>query len=194
MADITGTYELGPSVGRVLVKTGREGLAARAGHDLTVEITQWSARVTVPDAEGGGIAAATLTAELDLGSLAVREGTGGAKPLSEKDRRDIQAQARKILGNGATASFNSAKVIPSSPGASAGGGEIEGTLTMHGTSRPIRLQVTSLAPGQFRGGATVRQMDFGITPYSGFFGTLKLKNEVVIEFEVTIEGIPNVSA
>jgi polyisoprenoid-binding protein YceI len=194
MADIAGTYELGPGDGRVLVKTGREGLAARAGHDLTVEITRWSARLTVPDAEGGGIAAATLTADLDLGSLAVRTGTGGAKPLTDRDRREIEGQTRKILGDSATASFTSAKVIPSSSAGSTANGAIEGTLTLHGTSRPLRLQVISPAPGQFRGSATVRQTDFGLTPYSGFFGTLKLKNEVAVEFEVTITDIPNVSA
>ncbi|MGH3211646.1 MAG: YceI family protein [Trebonia sp.] len=193
MADNSGTYELGPSDGRVLVKTGRQGMAARAGHDLTLEITQWSARVTFPTAEGGGTAAATLTAELDLGSLAVREGTGGAKPLSDKDRRDIQAQARKILGDAAKASFASSRVIPASsgspsPGASANGA-IEGTLTLRGTSRPLRLQVTSPAPGSYRGSATIRQTDFGITPYSGFFGALKLKNEVTVEFEVSIPNV-----
>ena len=191
MADITGTYELGPSVGRVLVKTGREGLAARAGHDLTLEITRWSARLTVPGADGGGIASATLTAELDLGSLAVREGTGGAKPLSDRDRRDIQAQARKILGDPATASFASSRVIPSSSGSpsSSANGAVEGTLTLRGTSRPLRLQVTSPAPGTYRGTATIRQTDFGITPYTGFFGTLKLKNEVTVEFEATIPNV-----
>ena len=191
MADITGTYELGPGTGRVLVKTGREGLAARAGHDLTLEITRWSARLTVPGADGGGIASATLTAELDLGSLAVREGTGGAKPLSDRDRRDIQAQAGKILGNAATASFASAKVIPSSSGSpsASANGAIEGTLTLRGTARPLRLQVTSPAPGTYRGTATIRQTDFGITPYSGFFGSLKLKNEVTVEFEVTIPNV-----
>jgi hypothetical protein len=198
VADITGTYELGPGAGRVLVKTGREGLAARAGHDLTLEITQWSAQVTVPDAEGGGIAAATVTAELDLGSLAVREGTGGAKPLSDRDRRDIQGQVRKILGDGAKASFTSSQVIPSPSGSpSAGGsasGAIEGTLTLRGTSRPARLQVVSPAQGRYQGSTTIRQTDFGITPYSGFFGTLKLKNEVTVEFEVTIKDIPNGSA
>ena len=189
MADITGTSELGAGAGRVLVKTGREGLAARAGHDLTLEITRWSARLTVPDADGGGTASATLTAELDLGSLAVREGTGGAKPLSDRDRRDIQAQAGKILGGAATASFASSRVIPSSsasPSSASANGAIEGTLTLRGTSRPLRLQVTSPAPGAYRGSATIRQTDFGITPYSGFFGTLKLKNEVTVEFEVTI--------
>jgi YceI-like domain len=194
MADITGTFELGPGDGRLLVKTGREGLAARAGHDLTLEVVRWSARLTVPDAEGGGIAAATLTAELDLGSLAVRTGTGGAKPLTDRDRREIEGQTRKILSDSATASFTSAKVIPSSSAGSTANGAVEGTLTLRGTSRPLRLQVISPAPGQFRGGAAVRQTDFGITPYSGFFGTLKLKNEVTVEFEVTITDIPNVSA
>ena len=192
MADITGTYELGPGDGRVLVKTGREGLAARAGHDLTLEITRWSARVTVPAAEEGGTAAATLTAELDLGSLAVREGAGGAKPLTDRDRRDIQGQARKILGDGTRASFTSSRVVPSSSGSPSpgapGNGAIEGTLTLRGTSRPLRLQVVSPAPGQYRGSATVRQTDFGLTPYSGFFGALKLKDEVTVEFEVKIEA------
>jgi polyisoprenoid-binding protein YceI len=185
VADIAGTYELGPGAGRVLVRTGREGLAARAGHDLTLEITQWSAQVTIPGAADGGLAAATLTASLDLASLAVREGTGGAKPLSDKDRRDIQHQARKILGTTAPASFASTQVIPAA--GSGGDGTIEGSLTLHGTSGPMRLEVTSPAAGRYRGSGTVRQTDFGITPYSGFFGALKLRDTVTVEFEVTIE-------
>ena len=182
MADFTGTYELGPGDGRVLVKTGRAGLAAKVGHDLTMEITRWSARVTVPpggDDDGGGVAAATVTADLDLGSLAVRAGTGGAKPLTDRDRRDILSTASKILGTTATASFASTRVIPSP-----GGGAIEGTLTLHGTSRPLRLQVVSPAGGRYRGTAHVRQTDFGITPYSGFLGALKLRDEVTVELEV----------
>ena len=197
MADITGTYELGPADGQVLVRTGRDGLAARAGHDLTIEITRWSARATVPDAASGGIAAATLTAELDLGSLAVRQGTGGAKPLTDRDRRDIQNTARKILGQAAAATFASTRFIPSSPapGAPASsafkGGAIEGTLTLRGTSGPLRLQVTSPGPGHFRGSATLRQTDFGITPYSGFLGALKLKDEVAVEFDIRVKEIQN---
>jgi YceI-like domain len=193
---MVGTYELGPGDGRVLVKTGRVGLAARAGHDLTIEITRWSARVTVPGGAGeggsgdGGLAAATVTADLDLGSLAVREGTGGAKPLSDRDRRDIQGTASKILG-AAAASFASTRVIPSLSGGTPAGGAIEGTLTLHGASRPIRLQVISPAPGRYRGTAEVRQSDFGITPYSGFFGALKLRDEVTVEFEVELGGARN---
>jgi hypothetical protein len=139
MSDISGTYEMGQGSGRVLVRTGREGLAAKVGHDLTIEITRWSARVTVPDAASGGLHAAALHVELDLGSFAVREGTGGAKPLTDKDRGDIQGTAAKILGASAVATYASAKFVPEM-------GTIEGTLTLNGTARPLSLQVANPAP------------------------------------------------
>jgi len=176
--DITGTFRLGPDSGRVVVKTGRVGLAARAGHDLTMEITRWSATVTMPEA--GSAAAPELTAELDLSSLTVVEGTGGAKPLSDKDRRDILSQAGKILGGG-PATFASTGVTRAGSG-----GAIEGTLTLHGSSQPVRLQVEPAGPGRYRGTAAVRQTDHGITPYSGFFGALKLKDEVGVEVEADL--------
>jgi polyisoprenoid-binding protein YceI len=188
VAGIAGTHDLGPTAGRVIVKTGRVGLAARVGHDLTIEITQWSARVTVPGAPDGDIAAASVTAELDLGSLAVREGTGGAKALTDRDRGDIQNTARRILGASATGTFTSSRVILHTEGSTATetSGAIEGTLTLHGTAQPIRLQVTSPAPGRYQGSARLRQTDFGIPPYSGFFGALKLRDEVTVEFEIDL--------
>ena len=188
MAASTGTYRLGPDAGRVVIKTTRAGLAARVGHDLAIDVTRWSADVTVPGeaapgeaAPGGDLSAATVTAALDLGSLAVREGTGGARPLTDSDRRDIESTMRKILGSGASAAFRSTRVIPSSVG-----GAIEGTLTLNGRSVPVRLQLTAPAPGRYRGTVTVVQSAFGIKPYSGFFGALKLRDEVVAEFEVDL--------
>jgi YceI-like domain len=199
MAASTGTYRLGPDAGRVVIKTTRAGLAARVGHDLSIDVTRWSADITVPGAVPGGTAlaetgadalsAATVTAELDLGSLVVREGTGGARPLSASDRRDIESTMRKILGGGgggggggaAAATFRSTRVIPSSVG-----GAIEGTLTLNGRSQPVRLELTSPAPGRYRGAVTIVQSAFGIKPYTGFFGALKLRDEVVAEFEVDL--------
>ena len=183
-----GSYPLGPAAGRVSIRTSRAGLAARAGHDLLIEITGWSAAVTVPGdtvpadtvPADDGVAAATITAELDLGSLTVREGTGGAKPLSAKDRTDIERTMRKILGAG-TATFTSSRVIPS-----AVGGAIEGTVTYHDRTQPVRLQVQNPAPGRYRGTGTVVQSAFGITPYTGLFGALKLKDEVTVEFDLNL--------
>ena len=177
MAATTGNYRLGPDNGRVVLKTGRAGLAARAGHDLTIEVTRWSAQVEVPAEENGGPAAATVSAELDLGSLEVREGTGGAMPLTDRDRREIKKQIAGIL-RGATASFASTRVIPS--------GAIEGTVTLNGKTQPARLQLTDSGSGRYRGSATLAQTGFGIKPYTGFFGALKLRDEVVVEFDVDL--------
>jgi polyisoprenoid-binding protein YceI len=181
VAATTGNYRLGPDNGRVVLKTGRVGLAARAGHDLTLEVTRWSAQVEVPDDDAGGLTAATVKAEFDLGSLEVREGTGGAKSLSDRDRADIKKQLNGILGTG-TASFASSKIVRFG----SSGGAVEGTFTLNGQSEPVRLQVSEPQPGRFRGSATVIQSALGIKPYVGFFGALKLKDEVGVEFEVTL--------
>lgn len=181
VAAITGNFRLGPDNGRVVLKTGRAGLASRAGHDLTIEVTRWSAQVQVPDEEAGGVTAATVQADLDLGSLEVRSGTGGAKPLSDRDRADIKKQMSGILGTG-TASFASSKIVRFG----SSGGALEGTLTFNGQSEPVRLQVSEPEPGRYRGSATVVQTALGIKPYVGFFGALKLKDEVGVEFEVNL--------
>ena len=181
MAASEGTFRLGPDSGRVVIETSRAGLAARAGHDLTIEVTRWSAQVAVPAEGDGGLAAATISAELDLGSLEVREGTGGAIPLTDRDRREIKNQMGKILGSG-TATFASSRIIPSG----SSGGAIEGTVTLNGQTQPARLQVTGSGSGRYRGSATLAQTGFGIKPYTGFFGALKLRDEVVVEFEVDL--------
>jgi polyisoprenoid-binding protein YceI len=179
VADNTGNFRLGPENGRVVLKTSRAGLAAMAGHDLTIEVTRWSAQVKVPDEEAGGVSAATVSAEFDLGSLEVRQGTGGAKPLTDRDRADIKKTMGGILGTG-TASFTSSRIVRSG----ASGGAVEGTFTVHGRSEPVRLQVTEPEPGRYRGSGTVVQTALGIKPYVGFFGALKLKDEVGVEIEV----------
>jgi polyisoprenoid-binding protein YceI len=181
VAATTGNYRLGPDNGRVVLKTGRQGFAALAGHDLTIEVTRWSAQVEIPDEEAGGVTAATVKAEFDLGSLETREGAGGAKPLTDRDRGDIKKQIGKILGTG-TASFTSTRVVRSG----ANGGAIEGTFSLNGQSEPVRLQVSEPESGRYRGGGTVVQTGLGLKPYVGFFGALKLKDEVGVEFEVTL--------
>jgi hypothetical protein len=53
-----GIYNLGPSDGTVQVKTGRQGMAARAGHDLTLAASNWKATLTVDaDASRNGVTA-----------------------------------------------------------------------------------------------------------------------------------------
>jgi hypothetical protein len=179
-----GEYRFGPECGRLILKTTRAGLAAKAGHDLTIEVTRWSAHAAVPGDVQGGLASATLSAEADLGSLTTREGTGGAMPLTPADRDEIDKIARRILagqGGNATATFESsqAEVLPN-------GGEIEGTITINDMAQPLRLRLTEQGPGRYQGTGTITQSAHGIKPYSAFLGTLKLQDEVKLEFEVDL--------
>ncbi len=188
MAANGGRHQLGPESGRLTLRTYRSGLAAQAGHDLTIDVTRWSGELDEPsgDAPGGPGA---LDATIDLTSLAIREGRGGVKPLSDRDRRDITGQARKQLDTGhyPEASYAATGFTPDD----AGGGAIDGTLTLHGQSLPLRLEVSKTGEGQYRATATVVQSQFGIKPYSGMFGALKLRDDVDIEVTVTLPGRPS---
>jgi YceI-like domain len=155
---------IGPESGELLVRTRREGLASKVGHDLTLRVDRWSAQVT-DDNE--------VTASIDLATLTVVEGTG-AKPLTDSDRREIVANSRKILGP-ATATFTGQAAPDSS-----GGATIDGTLTLNSISRPLQLVVRQ-ENGTYTATATVVQSAYGIKPYTAFLGALKLRDEVAVE-------------
>src|SRR5258706_6832026 len=82
-----GIYTLGPESGQLLIKTSRTGLGAKAGHDLTIEVTRWQADVTLDSADA---AKSSVNVEVDADSLEVREGSGGVKPLTDSHRPEIQ--------------------------------------------------------------------------------------------------------
>lgn len=171
-----GRYTLGPDSGRLLLRTYRVGLASKVGHDLVLEFTRWSAAVTVP--EGG--AGAGVDATVDLGSLRVLEGTGGVKPLSDGDRREIAGNAAKVLGGG-TASFTAQAGPPRD-----GGGTLAGQLTLNGVTAPLSLEVTGEGPDRYRGRGSVVQTRHRIRPYSAFLGALKLRDEVEVDVEADL--------
>jgi polyisoprenoid-binding protein YceI len=179
MAANGGRHHIGPESGRLTLRTYRSGLAAQAGHDLTIDVTRWSGQV---DSD-------RLDATIDLTSLAIREGRGGIKPLTDRDRRDIAGQAGKSLDTGRypEASFSATGFAPDATG----GGAIDGTLTLHGQSRPLRLTVTRTGDGQYQATASVVQSQFGIKPYSGMFGALKLRDEVELEVTVNLPAAPD---
>src|ERR1700733_10286 len=77
MAVSAGRHKIGADRDRLIFRTARDGIGASVGHDLVIEVTRWSGELDVND-DG---TPATLDVKIDLTSLAVREGTGGGKPL-----------------------------------------------------------------------------------------------------------------
>src|SRR5215470_3374525 len=180
MGMAAGSYALGPDAGQLLIKTSRTGLGARAGHDLTIEVTRWRAEVTVDSAD---VAKSSVSVEADAQSFEIRTGTGGVKPLTDADRAEIKKTIReKILQTGRhpAITFRSTRVAGTPESFS-----IDGDLTITGRTQPITMS-GRLTGDRVQGSATIVQSRWGIRPYTAFCGALKLSDEVTVEFSIRI--------
>ena len=171
-----GTYTVGPSDGTVQVKTGRQGMAAKAGHDLTLEAGNWKAVFTVDDDPSHSEVRATIEPR----SLVVKAATGGAKPVSEKDKKEIAKNIAGLLGNDSI-TFTSTSVDVRDDTVQAAG-----ELSIAGQSRPVNLDLIATPDGRLTGSMTVVQSQFGIKPFSAMLGALKVKDEVEIELDFAV--------
>ncbi|MGI9081866.1 MAG: YceI family protein [Thermoleophilaceae bacterium] len=172
----TGTHTVGPGEATLQVKTYREGMAAKAGHDLIIEVTSWNATVEV--GEGPDELAVELSA--DPGSLEVRDGHGGAKPLNDKDRADIRKSIDDKVLKGQAVTFRSTGV----EGDDGGPVSMSGEVSMAGETRPVSFQLEIGSDGKVDGTVPLTQSEWGIKPYKGLMGALKVRDDV----EVVLDG------
>jgi polyisoprenoid-binding protein YceI len=182
-----GTYGFGLPAGRLLVKTSRAGLGRKAGHDLTIEATRWSGIAVVVTSDPGK---SSVSVTVETGSLTVREGTGGLKPLTDADKaeikRTLEGEALLHTAQHPTITFHSTLITGSLESF-----QITGELTIKGRTHPVTVHGGGNGDGMVCGWATVTQSTWGIKPYSAFLGALKLADEVRIEYEVTgLEPLP----
>lgn len=181
MAPASTLHRLGPADGFLRVRTFREGVGRRIGHDLTLEATDWRATV----ATGADAIPTAVTLEADPASLRVTEGVGGARPLTGADRETIRDNiVRHVLGRAAI-EFRSRTVAGSSREL-----EVAGDLTLSGVTRPATLVFSLEAGRRARGVLVIRQSDWGITPYRAFMGALKVRDAVEIAFDVVLPAAP----
>jgi polyisoprenoid-binding protein YceI len=165
-------HRFGPENGSLVVKTYREGLAAKAGHDLVIEVTRWEATLDT--------AAGTLELTADPSSLAVREGLRGVKPLTDGDRAEIRRIIdEKALGGRPIAFRSGAVRMPAGPGRLS----VDGELTLAGRTGPLSAQL-EVDDGRIAGTIALTQSDWGIKPYRGLMGALKVRDEVEIVVDV----------
>lgn len=131
--------------------------------------------------EQGGFNEGTTSVELKVDARKLRVVD---KEISEKDRAEIQ---RTMLGPKVLDS----EKFPEIHFRASGGADrprlgrltIEGELTLHGQTRPVTVDVR-VENGHYRGVAELKQKDFGITPISLGGGTVKVKNELRVEFDI----------
>ncbi len=179
-----GTYSLNGNSGKVSAYTYKAGLLSKIAHDLLIDVTDFKVNVDVPE---GGFASGSLGLEIQTNSLkvdcAMKDGERNPGTLKEKDIADIEADmAKKVLhpDKHPTASFSS-KTIQEKEG----GYRVSGDLSLHGTTKPIDFDIDT-SGGGLKGRFTITQTDYKIKPFKAMMGTLKIKDEMDIGFDLAL--------
>jgi polyisoprenoid-binding protein YceI len=177
---------LGPKNGTLTVRTGRHGRAAKAGHNLLIEVGAWSASVKV--AGDPGQSALELTA--DSRSLRVLDGTGGIHGLTEHDKAGIAKTINEEVLKGTAIAFRSTSIEADGTGRMT----VRGDLDLSGTTRPVGFELALGDDGRIAGSAKLTQSGWGMKPYSAMFGALKVNDEVEVAIDATLSGPAEVAA
>jgi len=164
------------------VHVGKSGLFSVFAHDH---------QIAAPIARGElDESPAAARVELWVNSAQLRVADKG---ISARDRSQIQTTmlGPKVLDADAFPEihFRSTSVVARK----AGQWTVSGELELHGVKRAIRFEVQRTGRA-YRGTASLKQSDFGIEPVTIAGGTVKVKDEVSVEFEIVAapgsSGVP----
>jgi polyisoprenoid-binding protein YceI len=157
------------STAECLVYTFAEGLLAAVGHDLCLRVTRFSIDV----GEAGD--ADAIVGTFDAASL---RATGSVSP---GDARKIERDAaEEVLAASRfpTIEFRSSRVVRDGDRA-----RIDGTLLMHGVTRPLAVDAVADADA-WRAEVRLDQRDFGIKPFTAMLGALRVRADVRVAVRV----------
>ena len=167
----TGTID--PSASTVEVQVSRSGLLSAFGHDH---------RIAAPVVSGHVLCREGARAEIAFDARSLRVTDGG---LSDSDREKVQAtmEGPEVLDAARYPEvvFRSASI----EAAGEGRWSMAGSLTLHGQTHDVRAEV-SLSDGRYRGSTVFKLTDFGIRPPVVAGGTVRVRDEVRIVFDVAV--------
>ena len=177
------TYTISSSESDFRVLVSKAGLFSGLAHDHEIGVKSFSGQVTLPRAGAGS---GSLALEIDARSLAVLD-----KEPSEEDRKKIfSAMHNDVLESAKyeKITFKSVSVSDlKQTGGNTYGFVLNGDLSLHGVTKRIAIPVgLTVTPQQLRasGQYTLKQTDFGIKVYSAMGGMVKVKNEIVVHFDI----------
>jgi polyisoprenoid-binding protein YceI len=166
---------------------GKSGAFSFAGHTHEVVAPALSGEVTADPAD---LAASRVALTFEAAALKVLpEG----EPEGDAPKVEEVMRGPKLLDSVRfpAISFKSQRV----GGRDAGGGtydlELTGEIALHGVTRPITLPVHVEVSGDTltaSGKAVLRHDQFGMQPVSAAGGSVKVKNEIAVEYRIVARG------
>ncbi len=180
----TVRYKINARQSSFLVKTFKGGLFKALGHNHTIAIRNFSGEVRLTP---GTMTPASLKMTIKAASLAaIDPGDVEDHPKIEKEMRTNVLETDKYPD----IVFKSVRVTSGKGGGQQRHVKIRGDLTLHGVTRPISMDadVTLKAKSlHARGEFPLRQTDYGIKPTSAAGGTIRVKDEVKLAFDIVAE-------
>jgi polyisoprenoid-binding protein YceI len=150
------------------------------GHRLTIRIQTWQA-----SAQWDGDRPTEMELSADVGSLEVLAGHGGVTPLTGPEKIVARTNALKSLD---AKKFPTIRFVSDTITGTSSGYRLDGTLEIHGKSRPQTVEVSVTDDGEnwaLSSDTPVTQTAFGIKPFSLLMGSLKVADEVTVQFAAT---------
>ena len=170
-------YTIDPGVSRFTVRGFAGGMLSALGHNPVVGIRDFHGDVQY---DPGSPEKASLRITIPAASLEIQNNA------SEKDRREM----KRVMHEEVLETAHYPDIAFGSTGAKmngSGSAEIEGNLTLHGVTRPVRIAARVSVIGDMlraNGEFTILQSDYRIKPVSVAGGTLKLKDELKLAFDI----------
>jgi polyisoprenoid-binding protein YceI len=160
---------------RCELRTWREGVLSRVGHDLLLDVGPAALR------REGDVVTASVQASSVRVRCAMRDGREDPAALSPKDRAQIDAAARDEVLDAAR--HPRITLRAALPAGLAPPTTLTAALTLRGVTRDVRVALST------EGGATVavitvRPSEFGVKPFTAMLGALRVRDAV--EIRVTV--------
>jgi polyisoprenoid-binding protein YceI len=174
-------YRIDPSQSRFTVRVFVGGLLSSLGHDHTIAARNFSGETQFTY---GTVAPASLQMTIKADSLSVTD------KVSQSDREKIEATMRDEvleIARFPEINFRSTDVTANRIDEGVYQVRINGDLTLHGVTRPIVINTrASFGPNGLRaqGEFSVRHADYGLKRVSVAGGTIKVKEEIKLSFDI----------
>ncbi len=174
-------YRINAERGSFTVQAFAEGMLSFMGHNPTFAVRRYGGEIQFAD---GDEKVDSMLVVAEAGAISLRDN------VSEKDRAEIQSALReKVLetGNFSEIHFVSKNVLLTKKQNGKFAVTANGFLSLHGETLPKTIEAEAeindaniRASGEF----SLRQSDFNIGQFKALGGTLKVKDEVKISFDI----------
>ncbi len=175
------SYVIDSNMSRFTIKVFAAGLLSGFGHNPTIAVRGYTGTAKCPPSNFEG---ASLQVRIQANSLTV------ADDVSQKDRQDIESRMKKdVLETSRFPEivFDSAKISGGQIGEGRFNAAIDGELSLHGVSQNVTINAQVVLSGttlRGYGEFSVRQTDYDIALVSVAGGTLKVKDEIKVSFDI----------